>query len=254
LRYRAGARHACRDGVALTAWGIPGPSSNKAAVLGPAPPLARVRGLADEFFAGVEGGYGIMVEADAGHPLEQELRQAGWRVAEDEPALVLPELPPPAPLPPGLGVRRVTDEATRRDFIRALAAGFGAPTADADFGVPLEALDDLAPPLTASHDPDVALLVGYCEGRPASTSILHKVEEVATITGVATPPAFRRRGFGRALTGAAVRAGAERGCACAALNALGASYPMYLGMGFRHVCNHRTYVPPGHTAGGSVSP
>ena len=77
-----------------------------------------------------------------------------------------------------------------------------------------------------------------------TNALIYRVEEIACVTGVATVPDCRRRGFARALTWAAIRAGADHGCTCATLNALGASYPLYLGMGFRHVCNHRTYVPP----------
>jgi ribosomal protein S18 acetylase RimI-like enzyme len=212
------------------------------AVLGPAPPLGRVLEMADEYFAGVPGAYGVLVEADAGHPAEGELRAHGWRVVEDEPALVLPALPPIPPGPPGLEVRRVADEATRRDFAQVLARAFADPTAPAD-AVPEEALD-AAPSLACALDPDVAVLVGYADGRPGASAISYRVEEVAGVTGVGTVPAYRRRGFARALTWTAVREGVARGCTCVVLGGLGASYALYRGMGFLHVCNHRTYAPP----------
>ena len=242
LRHQKNGRCALREGVALTDWGLPVPSFKKAAVLGPAPPLGRVRELAAEFFGGND--FGILVEADAGHPVEAELRAGGWAVAEDEPALVLPALPEPPPVPPELTIRRVSDAAARRNAIAVMVAGFGAPTAD--LGEPLseETMEGFGPSLACALDPDVAVLVGYAGGRPVSAALLHRVEEIACITGVATVPDGRRRGFARALTWAALRAGADRGCTCATLNALGASYALYRGMGFRHVCNHRTYVPP----------
>jgi ribosomal protein S18 acetylase RimI-like enzyme len=230
--------------VALIAWDFAGPSFNKAVVVGPSPSLKRVRELADAFVAGTEGGYGILVEADRGHPLEAQLRAAGWQVAEDEPALVMPHLPEPPVLPAALEVRPVRDDAGRRDFIAVTAAGFGAPTAEGAAEVPVEAFDTFAPSLAAALDADVAVLVGYVGGRPVASSVFHRVDEAALITGVATVPEFRRRGLGRALTWCAVAAGARRGCTCAALNALGASYPLYLSMGFRHVVNHRTYAAP----------
>jgi GNAT superfamily N-acetyltransferase len=242
LRHRPGGRHEVREGVTFVAWGIPGSSSNKAVVLGPAPPLARVRELADAFFAGVAGGYGILVEADAGHPVEAELRADHWCVVEDEPALVMPHIPEPPPLPRDLEVASVRDAGARRDFVAVLAAGFGAPTAEAAPEVPPEAFDSLAPTLADALDPDVAILVGREAGRPVSCALYHRVGEVALVTGVATVPERRRRGFGRALTWAALAAAARRGCTCAALNSLGASYPLYRSMGFRHVVNHRTYA------------
>src|SRR5947209_5426097 len=84
LPYQAGGKHAVIEGVVLTAWGHPDPSFNKVGAVGPTPPLARLRELAGAFFGG-PGAYGVLVEADAGHPVEAELRGAGWTVLEDEP-------------------------------------------------------------------------------------------------------------------------------------------------------------------------
>jgi ribosomal protein S18 acetylase RimI-like enzyme len=243
LRYQPRGRRAEREGLVLVTYGLPLASLNKVAALGPAPPLARVRELADAFFAGQP--YGVLVEADAGHPVEAELRAADWQVLEDEPALVLPAIPPAPALPAGLVVRPVTDEAGRRDFIAVAAAGFGASTGVGDSGLKEDDFETFAPPLACARAPDVAVLVGYAEGQPVSSAILYRVGDVAGITGVATPPAFRRRGYARALTWAALTEGAARGCRCATLGGLGASYAMYLGMGFAHVCNHRLYVPRG---------
>jgi GNAT superfamily N-acetyltransferase len=245
LLRHTGGRHALVEGVALVAWGPPTPAFRKAAVVGPAPPLGRVLELAGAFFGCAADGFGVLVEADAGHPVEAELRAAGWQVAEDEPALVLPQLPPAPPLPEGLVVRRVRDAEARRDLVQVLAAGFGAPTAEADFGVPAgEDFDAFAPSLACALDPDAALFVGYAEGRPVSSSVFYRVAEIACITGVATVPAYRRRGYARALTFAALAEGSAHGCTCATLGGLGASYEMYRRMGFVHACNHRLYMAP----------
>jgi ribosomal protein S18 acetylase RimI-like enzyme len=244
LRLNAAARSAEVEGVVMRCWGPVGPALNKVAVVGPAPPLQRILELANAFFGSDSVGFGIVVEADAGHPLETELRAAGWRVFEDEPALVLPSIPAPPPLPPGLEVKRICDVAGRRDLLHVLAAGFGEPTAEGGTELDFEAFDAFAPSLSASLDPDVALLVGYCEGKPAASAFFFKVGSIAGITGVATVPAFRRRRLGTALTWEALRAGAARGCTCATLAALGASFDLYRKMGFIHVCNHRAYEPP----------
>src|SRR5262245_21100061 len=90
--YPAGRRGEIEGGV-MNCWGSFGPGLNKVAVVGPSPGLARVLELAEGFFGPGSGGYGIVVEADAGHPIEAELRAAGWKVFEDEPALVLPSIP-----------------------------------------------------------------------------------------------------------------------------------------------------------------
>jgi ribosomal protein S18 acetylase RimI-like enzyme len=244
LRHQPGGRHAEIDGVALTCWGPVGPVLNKVAVVGASPPLARILDLADDFFGSESGGYGIVVEADAGHPVEAELRAAAWNVFEDEPVLVIPRIPSPLPLPSELEVKPVRDVNGRRDLVRVWADGFGAPTAEGGTELSPDAFDSFTPSLACALDPDVAILVGYVDGKPASSSELYAVGPIAGITGVATVPAYRRRGLATALTWEALREGAARGCTCATLAALGASLDLYRKMGFIHVCNHRAYAAP----------
>jgi ribosomal protein S18 acetylase RimI-like enzyme len=248
LRHTPSGRRAEMAGVVLKCWGAFGPALNKVAVVGPAPSLARILELAAEFFGPDSGGFGIVVEADAGHPVEAELRAAGWKVFEDEPALVMTGIPPAPPLTADLEVNRVEDTEGRRDLVRVLAAGFGAPTAEGGTELSPDAFDALAPSLACAHDPDVALLVCYTGGQPASTAFLHMVGPIASITGVATVPAYRRRGLATAVTWAALREASARGSTCATLAALGASYDLYRKMGFIHVCNHRAYAEPGKQA------
>jgi GNAT superfamily N-acetyltransferase len=249
LRHQPGGRRAELEGVVLTCWGSFGPALNKVAVVGPSPPLARILELAQGFFGPDSGGFGIVVEADAGHPVETELRAAGWQVFEDEAALVLPVIPAAPPLPPRLTVKPVRDDAGRRALGRVLADGFGAATSEGGTELSPDAMESLAPSLACALDPEVALLLGYCDGVPVSTALAFAVGPIAGITGVATIPAYRRRGLGTALTWAALRAGTERGCTMATLAALGASYVLYRKMGFIHVCNHRAYKPPSTVPG-----
>jgi len=244
VRHYPAGRRAEIEGGAMTCWGSFGPDLNKVAVVGPSPPLARILESADEFFGPESGGFGVVVEADAGHPVEAELRAAGWKVFEDEPALVFPSIPEPPPLPAGLEVQRVHDVKGRRDLVRALAAGFGEPTSEGGTELSPEAFDSFAPSLECARDPDVAILVGYVEGRPAAAALFFAVGPIAGVTGVATVPAYRRRRLGTALTWEALRAGVARGCTRATLAALGASFDLYRKMGFVHVCNHRAYKAP----------
>jgi ribosomal protein S18 acetylase RimI-like enzyme len=244
LRHQSGARRAEIEGVALTRWGSVGPALNKVAVVGPSAPLAQILEWAEEFFGSDSGGFGIVVEADAGHPVEAELRAAGWKVFEDEPALVLPSLAAVPPLPAGLEVRRMQTADDRRDLVQVFAAGFGAPTAEGMTELNPDAFDAFTPSLACALDPEVALLIGYVDGQPAASALQFTVGHIAGITGVATVPTYRRRGLGTALTWEAVRAGAAQGCTCATLAALGASFDLYRKMGFLHVCNHRAYAPP----------
>jgi len=254
LRHNPGGRSAEIEGVVLSHWGPHGPALNKVAVVASSPPLPRIVELADGFFGPESGGFGIVLEADAGHPVEAELRAAGWEVFEDEPALLLPSIPAPPPLPAGLEIRRVCDSESRRDMGRVLAAGFGSPTAQGMAELSPDALESLVPSLACASDPEVALLVGYLDRKPVSSAVLFAVGPIAGIAGVATAPAYRRRGLGMALTWEALHHGEARGCTCAALAGLGASYDLYRKMGFIHVCNHRAYQRPAVTAGKSALP
>jgi ribosomal protein S18 acetylase RimI-like enzyme len=244
LRHQSGGRRAEVEGVVLTQWGAVGPALNKVTVVGPAPPLRRILDLAGQFYSADSGGFGVVVEADAGHPVEAELRAAGWKVFEDEPALVLPAIPSPPPLPMGLEVKRVRDAEGRLDLLRVLAAGFGAPTSEGGTELSSDAFDAFAPSLVCALDPDVALLIGYSEGKPVASAFLFVVGRIAGVTGVATVPSARRRGLGTALTWQALSEGTARGCTSATLAALGASFDLYRKMGFIHVCNHRAYAMP----------
>src|SRR3989442_400690 len=117
LRHNPAGRRAESEGVVLNCWGAFGPDLNKVAVVGPSPSLARILELAAGFFGADSGGFGIVVEADAGHPVEAELRAAGWQVFEDEPALVFPCIPPAPPLPAGLEGKPVRANHSRRDLV-----------------------------------------------------------------------------------------------------------------------------------------
>jgi GNAT superfamily N-acetyltransferase len=220
-------RRALHGDVMLVAIGTPDDGFREALVVGPSAP-ARVFALAEEFF-GVGARYLVTVEVEAAQPMETALRAAGWRLDEEEPALVLTPLPEAIPSPPpGLEIRAVTDVAGLSDF-RALT-GTG---------------ERFIPSLASALDPGVCLLVGYRHGRPVATSRFNvQGGSVADINGVVTVPDQRRRGYGTALTWAAIAEARARGCTAAELTATDMGYPVYVKMGFVPVCTYRTYLPP----------
>jgi ribosomal protein S18 acetylase RimI-like enzyme len=233
------ARHLFQDGIAFNAMDPQGPSFNFVAVLGVTMPLDEVVSRADAFFAGKPGGYGVLVEGDIGHPLEEELRRRGWKVFEDEPALVIPALSRQTlesaqHVPADLTIRLVQDEATLRDYDETLCTVFG---------VTGEMRDTFSIKLTHALEPDMGLLVGYVNQQPVSTSLLLCTANIAVLSGITTLNAYRNRGYGAALTRAALLEGAQRGCTAAALRSGPLSVPLYKRVGFQHACWHRTYVP-----------
>jgi GNAT superfamily N-acetyltransferase len=224
-RYRSEpGRHAVHEDLILSAMGGPGPDLNGAIVLGPIPP-ERVFALADAFFD--TSGYAVTVEVESAEPMDAALQARGWHLDEEEPALVLspiPDFPPPVP---GLLIRLVTAEPEFADFMAVSRTGYR-----------------WIPSLAAATDPGVALFVGYERGEAVAASRLTCQSGVGDINGVVTLESHRRRGFGTAMTWAAIAEGARRGCSAMTLTATEMGYPVYVKMGFVPVCTFRTYVPP----------
>jgi GNAT superfamily N-acetyltransferase len=239
LRYHKG-RHEIQEGIALHLQEPSGPSFNYAAVLTVAPPMDRVLALANAFFAGHKGGYGILVEGDAAHPLEAELRERGWVVFEDEPALVMPRLVIP---------QVQLDEQTRdhlQIFLIADEAGiadFSAVLIEA-FAMSVEMQGVFRTTIEEAQDPDIAILTAYFDGKPVAAVTLLCTAGIAVLAGVATLAAYRGRGIGAAVSRAALAEGMRRGCTSAALRSGPLSEPLYRRLGFLPACRHRTYVDP----------
>ena len=226
-RYRpTQGRRELHGDVMLFGVGPVGESTGQVLVLGPSAP-ERVFALATAFY-GEGASYSVAVEVESAGRMDAALQAAGWRMDEEEPALVLPQLPAAVPSPPpGLEVRPVADEQGLADF-RAIA----------------RTPESVVPSLAAALDPGVGLFVCYVDGRPVGTARFTCAGGVADITGVVTVPEERRKGFGTALTWAAIAESGRRGCTAATLTATEMGYPVYLKMGFIPVCTYRTYVPP----------
>ncbi len=219
-------RHVIHDDLILTALGGSGPSFNSVVVLGPVPP-ERVFALADAFFNATA--YAIVVESESAQPTEDAVRAGGWHLDEEEPALVLTSIPAPPPPPTDLSIQTVTTDVGFADFLTVSRTP-----------------SRWIPSLAAVLDPAVALLVGYDDRHePVATSRITPYGEVGDINGVVTVTARQRRGFGTAMTWAAIAEGVRRGCVVMTLTATPMGYPVYRRIGFEPVCTYRTYLPPG---------
>jgi GNAT superfamily N-acetyltransferase len=210
------------DGFTLLDLGGPGPAVNFLTLYSEPDPEELVA-AAQAFFGNAR--FAIGVESETAPAFEKRLRTHGWLIDEDEPSMLLqpiPEIPEP---PSGLDIRHVATEAELNDFLRITRTG-----------------RRWIPSLEAARDPNVALFVGYVDGAPVATSRINVMGDVGDINGVETLKDYRRRGFGTALTWAAVAAGRERGCTAITLSASPMGYPVYLKMGFQPVCVYRTYV------------
>jgi GNAT superfamily N-acetyltransferase len=133
-----------------------------------------------------------------------------------------------APDPPAaLAIRRAIDEAGLADHRAVAAAGFAMPP---DL---VERL--LSPALLAL--PDMRVYVGVADGVPVASSLAARTGEVLGIYNVATIADARGRGYGTAMTWAAI-ADAAPGVEVVVLQASELGRPIYERMGFRTVVEY----------------
>ena len=243
------------NGVAFTGSSLPGAGFNFAAVLGAAPPLDEILPVAREFFAITEKGWGILVEADAGHPIEAEVKARDWTIDEDEPAYVMerirnpvsaletgfligpetrfPKQKPGFKLGPDLIIRYVQTQLEEAVYHSLVAMAFGAP---------FEFASQMLPTIPYAGASDIALFLGSLDGSDIAAAGYSRSGSTAVVWGVATLKPYRGRGFGAALSRAALVHAAAQGCTSASLRSGPKSRPLYERLGFRYVCNHRTYA------------
>ena len=120
---------------------------------------------------------------------------------------------------------RAACPADRTEYAAALAAGFEAPPEImAPFSLPEAFTMPGAVPYLARED-----------GLVVSVGFGVFAEGTAGIFNIATPPAYRGRGYGRAVTSRIVADGIARGADLAYLQSSQDGYPLYESMGFRTV-------------------
>lgn len=224
------------NGVAMTGSELPGPGFNFAACLKATPPLEDILPVATDFFRGADKGWGILVEGDAGHPIEAEVKERGWIIAEDEPAFVRPELPYlPAGRASTLSISPLKSEADRQTFQRIAAAAFETT---AEFS------EMVMPHLGFAMDPAMCWVIGEAAGEPVAVGGHFVAGPTAVICCLATLHDHRGKGFGAEITRYLFGDAARRGCTNAALRSGPKSIPLYERLGFRYVCQHRTFAAP----------
>jgi GNAT superfamily N-acetyltransferase len=87
-----------------------------------------------------------------------------------------------------------------------------------------------------------SLWIGRLDGKVAARAMCVATDPVATIHNVVVAEEFRGRGFGKAITRAAVAACAAAGADYACLGSSTMGLPMYLAMGFEHRYDLATFT------------
>ena len=149
-------------------------------------------------------------------------RRAGLTDAGGPLAMALPAIPEIPPPPDGLEITVVRDAAGLQ-----VARDLGAR----GFEMPREFIDVLTAE-SMLDDPTVVMVTGSVDDVPVSTALVGVTGSTAGIYNVATPPEHRRRGYGEALTWAAVTEGRRLGCDHSVLQASPMGAPVYRRMGY----------------------
>ncbi|HTO72320.1 MAG TPA: GNAT family N-acetyltransferase, partial [Gemmatimonadales bacterium] len=140
-------------------------------------------------------------------------------------AMALGEVVEPV-LPIGLEIRRVTTSADLEAFAILSAANWDPP----DRRV-LRFYRTLGPQFLPQASPR-HLFLGVHEGRPVATAELAGSGSTAGLYGISTLPDARRRGFGTAMTSAALHAAQAAGYTHAVLQAAPDGVGIYTRLGF----------------------
>ena len=164
------------------------------------------------------------------------LEAAGLRAAEAELAMSRP-LPAPPPAPGGLRIERVCSASGVRDFARVLAANWRPP--DARVVAHLEK----ATALLLHPDCPLRLHVGYLRSEAVATAEATLTGDTVGLYNIATLASHRRRGYGSAMTLAALRDAHTAGAVVAVLQASADGAGLYQRLGFTPFGTITEYQP-----------
>ena len=138
------------------------------------------------------------------------------------------------PLPKGLEIQQATDMGSLRACGDTLAEGFelrdeigkGVSDAVVSYGM----------------SPTRRWFIGFLNGKAVTVSLLILHDDFAGIYCVATVPEARGKGLGRAITSEPLMAAKVEGYDVAVLEASSMGFPVYKRIGFRQLCEFRTYT------------
>jgi ribosomal protein S18 acetylase RimI-like enzyme len=124
------------------------------------------------------------------------LEARGWKVWRTEPWFLRPAGALPVEQPPGLEVVHVTTPAEVEEFEAVSVRGFE----DEDVTIPAGAIH----PPSILGDPRMEMFLGRVEGRPVGAAMGYRTDGAIGVFGVTVVASARRRGYGTALTRAAM--------------------------------------------------
>jgi len=237
VRSMPGAERRDRAGGVLVRCHVPVGLANTVFILDPSVSLDAVLADSSEFF-GPRLPWRVIFPGPAPERFGGLAERFGLETAPNEPGMVLDPIAPAPAGPSGFTTRSVTDRATLSDFGAVWCEAFELPAWTLPVVLPR------VPPDDPERGAQNRFFVGYERGRPVSCSTLTVTERVAGIASVGTVPKARGRGFGSAITWAAIESGAALGADIAYLSASRLGYPVYDRMGFRRASEYPSWQIP----------
>jgi ribosomal protein S18 acetylase RimI-like enzyme len=135
----------------------------------------------------------------------------------------------PEPLPDGITTEQVVDDAGFHAATEIMFAGYGLPREV------MPVVEERYAGFAIGPRAIQRVFVARLDGRPVATGLAFIVDGVVGIYNVATLPADRRRGAGRAVTRAALTDAAKQGATAAILESSTSGRSVYEALGFREI-------------------
>jgi predicted GNAT family acetyltransferase len=178
--------------------------------------------------------FGVGLRATRAPGLEAEAHRLGLTAVARLPAMVLAADELRDRGTPGLEIVGVRQSADLERALAVMAAGFEVPAA---------VLRGLFQPAIAEV-PGMSIYLATVDGAPVATATSWLGDGGVGIFNVATPPPWRGRGYGAAVTARAVEKGFAAGAELAWLQSSRLGEPVYQRMGFRQVDTHLLLTRP----------
>ncbi|GGD54920.1 GNAT family N-acetyltransferase [Lacimicrobium alkaliphilum] len=158
---------------------------------------------------------------------EQALEEQGFTVAFEQQAMVL-ELNPPAECQTDNDITIINSEADIIVWTSIASAAFGY-------------IIDPDVILRGNQAPNLQLMLGYAQQRPAVTALLYQTDDIVGVHQLGVTPEFRGKGLASKMMAALLGSDMVRRSKWMVLQASAAGEPMYRKLGFRPQFRIRNY-------------
>jgi GNAT superfamily N-acetyltransferase len=193
----------------------------------------------EERTAAVFGGrpFSVWTREHADAALAADLVAAGFAEIHREPAMVLmPDAARPVSPPSDVVIRPVEDDAGRAAFADVVADAFAV------YDMPPEAAREHFTTLASVAGPDRQAFLAWRGAEAVAGAIVYLPDGVGGIGWVGARPSWFGRGYGPAVTSAAVAHGLARGARFLNLQASPMGAPVYARMGFVTPTHYRWFL------------